>query len=245
MPIGPLPEGMPRRVRGKRMPVSIFTFQSMRRARLHMDLYGHLYSHVIDLTYPGGWITQDARLEESHKRRFIQWLERIGVKDYFWAKEYQTRGALHFHVLVDRFIDKDLIRARWARIIGGLARTRIDVIRSRGSMGTYIINYWSKPEQKTIPEGVTGHGRWWGSNRAIKPLDTVTLVYHDPFDCKRLMRPLDKYYDTKLREWGKRAGRVYKRHKKRVGFLAFGLADQMERVLYRSVAYGGCPDVVL
>lgn len=245
MPLGSLPEDSPRRIRGKRKPVTIFTFSSMRRCRLHMDLHGHLYSHVIDLTYPGDWVTSDARLEAGHLKRFIQWLERIGVTEYFWAKEYQERGVLHFHVLIDRFVDKDRIREKWAKIIGALARTRIDVIRSQKGMAQYVVNYWTKPEQKTIPDGVSGHGRWWGSNRSIKPTEEVTLVYNDPSACRRLFRPIDKFYSVKLREWGERSGRVYKRHRKRQGFTAFGLADAFERVIYRTIAYQGGPDVLL
>lgn len=245
MPLGKKPVGSEMVKRGKRQAVKIFTFQSQRRARIHMDLYGHLYTHVIDLTYPGEWITRDARIEAGHLKRFLQVLERIGVIEYFWVKEYQVRGVLHFHVLVDRFIDKDLIRSKWSKIIGAVARTRIDVIRSKKGMAQYVVNYWTKEEQKTIPEGVTGHGRWWGSNRSIKPTEEVTMIYTDPDECRRLLRPVDKFYETKLKEWGKKTGKVYRRRCKRVGFTAFGLADAMSKIIYRTITYRGCPDVIV
>lgn len=36
-----------------------------------------------------------------------------GIKSYVWRSERQMNGSIHFHILLDRFIDKDWLRSRW------------------------------------------------------------------------------------------------------------------------------------
>ena len=244
-PVGRVPGTDYRRVGAKRQPVKMFTFSSMRRARIHMELYGDRYTHVIDLTYPGDWVTTDVRIEQNHLKKFLQKMLRLGVQDYFWAKEYQERGVIHWHILVDRFIHKDRIKAMWAEIIGEAARTNIDKIRSKKGMAQYVMAYWTKKEQKTIPEGVTGHGRWWGSNNAIKPTDEVSLRFQSRKEAAFIMRHVDNYYGRLLKEWGKRSGRIYKRPARRQGFTVIGAGDRVEKVFLRLVTGYGSPEIIL
>jgi len=210
-----------------------------------MELYGERYTHVIDLTYPGDWLTTDARIEQGHLKAFIRKLNQLGVQDYFWVKEYQERGTMHFHVLQDRFIDKHQVKAIWEGIIGRPARTNIDRIRSKKGMAQYVMSYWTKIEQKTIPEGVTGHGRWWGSNNAIKPTDEVSLRFQSRKEAAFIMRHVDNYYGRLLKEWGKRSGRIYKRPARRQGFTVIGAGDRVEKVFLRLVTGYGSPEIIL
>lgn len=244
-PLGKIPGEEYRRVGAKRQPVTIFTFASKRRARLHMELYGDRYTHVIDLTYPGDWVTTDVRIEQKHLTRFLKKLVRFGIVDYFWAKEYQARAVIHWHVLIDRFVPKDLVKAWWAEIIGAPARTNIDKIRDKTAMGQYVLQYWTKEEQKTIPEGVTGHGRWWGSNNPIKPTDEVTLRFKSAKEASTIMRHTDRFYGHLLKDWGKKAGRIYKRPARRAGFTVFGVGDRVEKVFLRLVTGFGSPEIIL
>jgi len=244
-PIGESPMSIQKRVGAKRKNVQMFTFGSMRRARIHMELYGSRYTHVVDLTYPGEWVTKNARIEQGHLKAFIRRLLRLGVKDYFWVKEYQERGALHFHVLIDRFVDKGLVKEMWAGILGAPARTNIDKIRNQKGMGQYVMSYWTKQHQKTIPEGVQGHGRWWGSNNTIKPTDEVLLRFKSRKEASFILRHLDKFYEKVLKEWGKKSGRVYTRPSRRQGFTVFGEGDRFERVFLRLVAGYGSPEILI
>lgn len=244
-PIGKKPQGAMMVVGAKRSPISIFTFASRRRLRLHLEMYGESYSHEITLTYPGEWVTTDVRIEQKHLTAFLRKLRAQGVEIYLWRKEYQERGAIHWHVLVDRFIDKDWVRDSWAGILGAPARTRIAKIRDKDRMRRYLSCYFGKLEQSTVPDGVVGHGRWWGSNRPIKPTDEVTLRFKSAKEASAIMRHTDRFYGHLLKDWGKKAGRIYKRPARRAGFTVFGVGDRVEKVFLRLVTGFGSPEIIL
>lgn len=244
-PIGKKPRGGTKEAGAKRNPISIFTFASRRRLRLHLEMYGESYTHEITLTYPGEWVTTDVRIEQKHMAAFLRKLLAHGVEFYLWRKEYQERGAIHWHVLVDRFINKDWIRDSWAGILGAPARTRIDKIRDKDRMRRYLSCYFGKLEQSTVPVGVVGHGRWWGSNRPIKPTDEFTLHFDDPKEAATILRNMDRWYGVQLKGWGTVSGKVYKRPARRAGFTIFGVGDRAEYVFTRLVTGYGNPEILL
>src|SRR5690606_29708884 len=51
------------------------------------------------------------------KRAFVLFLDNLkktyGVRQYIWKSEAQNNGNLHFHVLIDRYIDWQIIRKLW------------------------------------------------------------------------------------------------------------------------------------
>lgn len=79
----------------------------------------------------GKYITQEFN-------RFMSGLKKHGYKlTYFWAKEFQERGARHLHVIVFKFIPQHLIQSLWKV---GWASIK------RGSRGAakYLTKYLSK-----------------------------------------------------------------------------------------------------
>ena len=72
----------------------------------------------ITLTLPAAQIHRDVVLTEIFTEKFIKTMrEQWGVEQYIWRKEAQERGAIHFHVLADRYIDWKKIRKRWNDIM--------------------------------------------------------------------------------------------------------------------------------
>lgn len=58
--------------------------------------------------------------KEAHKlclEPFLLWLRRKhGVKLYIWKAELQQRGQIHYHLILDTFIHKDDIQAKWNQL---------------------------------------------------------------------------------------------------------------------------------
>lgn len=56
----------------------------------------------------------DIWLKEKLLEQFLKDLKyRFGLKNYFWCAEKQKNGNLHFHLLIDFYIDKDVLRNLW------------------------------------------------------------------------------------------------------------------------------------
>ena len=81
-----------------------------------------------------------------------------GLKDYLWVAEYQKNGTLHYHMLVNVFMDIRRVNRAMAialfhqQMLGGVAIERyngVDVQRvteSRDKLNSYLTKYVSKSE---------------------------------------------------------------------------------------------------
>jgi len=82
---------------------------------------------------------------------------------YMVATEYQKRGAIHLHVLIDRPVNYKLIHEFWNRYFG-FAQTTI--IRNKYSTCIYAIKYCVKDGDWRLYEASklykpTFHFEWW------------------------------------------------------------------------------------
>lgn len=87
----------------------------------------------------------------------------------FWWLEWTGAGVAHFHFFSTDFLGKRWLSAAWADITSECdprvvaAATRVEMLRGgRAAAARYAYEYASKKGQKTLPDGVTGAGRWWG-----------------------------------------------------------------------------------
>lgn len=96
--------------------------------------------------------------------RFVESLKyNYDVRFYYWVAEKQLNGNIHFHVLIDRFINHVQIRTRWndrLETLGyisafeakGLGRnpnsTDIQAIRNLAKSSDYVTKYTSKADQQ-------------------------------------------------------------------------------------------------
>lgn len=98
--------------------------------------YGHpsqVYPTFITLTMPSKQLHHDNYIKDHCLGPFIEWLKSpntyitqrgkskglqqgCNVKSYVWRAESQKNGNIHFHIVCDRWIDKDQIRWRWNMI---------------------------------------------------------------------------------------------------------------------------------
>jgi hypothetical protein len=147
------------------------------------------YPRFLTLTLPDKQIESDQEFKRLYLERFIQEIKRgHGVKYYFWKAEPQKNGNIHFHLILDRFIDKHKIQKLWCHIIEPYVQryqertgsdqlppaTQIEKIRSFKHLGEYAVKYCLKENA----EGVRAiKGRIWGASRELKDLKSLEC-YH-------------------------------------------------------------------
>jgi len=103
---------------------------------------------------------------------------------YLWKAEAQDNGNIHFHLIVDKFVNKNWYQSNWNRIQRnygyhpdqtidefncGLPSTRIESLKNKNNGIAYVAKYISKNECK---RPITG--RLWGcsdSLRELKPIE--------------------------------------------------------------------------
>jgi hypothetical protein len=128
----------------------------------------------------------DNDIKRNMLNRFIQELDRRkNVKNWFWVAEKQKNGNIHFHVIIDRFVDKDWIRDTWNMIqydneyINEIASvnnrkkypsTEIKSMKSNKGVIGYCLKYMTK-DDGSVP--VTG--RLWGMSDRVRNIDAPRI----------------------------------------------------------------------
>lgn len=180
--------------------ITSFSRDSSRRLKLLLRNLNTDLCNMITLTYPADFFS-DGRLCKRHLNVFLQWLRDQYNAKYVWVQEFQERGALHFHIVVDVWIHKLKIREEWAHIVSGnsnsYVHTRIESLRS--TVVSYFSSYIRKSSQKTVPESFIGVGRFWGASRGLKNKPRVITAKADYNTMARVTRTLRKWYANSLK----------------------------------------------
>jgi hypothetical protein len=150
------------------------------------------------LTYQVDLAPKNGSTSKRHLNAFLQKLRRDKM-EYLWFMEFQRNGSVHYHVLSDldcsetaqtiggRLVDLGRSKSesqRWSRIVSGgfrcwgestfdkmaSASVRVEPIRSFEGAAKYVCKYAYKPEQKSVPDGFSNCGRFWGASRGTKPV---------------------------------------------------------------------------
>jgi hypothetical protein len=131
----------------------------------------------VDLTYPGKLelVPTDGRIVKGHLDRFCKRLEyRFPNVTELWVEEFQQRGAAHLHLIVYGIPPgrgealRLWVSRAWWEVVGSKDRdhlkagTKVKRVESWRQAVGYLSAYAGKVEQKTIPEGFTNMGRFWG-----------------------------------------------------------------------------------
>lgn len=120
------------------------------------------------------------------------------VKYYVWRAEPQSNGNIHFHVLLDRFIDKDKINVLWCKQLEKLGyisfyqnrkdttklppATQIISLKKVKNTVNYLLKYMTKPEKGKRPI----IGQLWGASNLTKKLE-----YPKFYDTDKAYRSLE------------------------------------------------------
>ncbi len=118
------------------------------------------YLTFVTLTLPSKQIHDDNEIKRKILIPFIQELRRThDVWNYFWRAESQKNGNIHFHLIIDSYIDAITLRGTWNKHVDKLDYVReftrshghndpnstdIHKLRDIKSASAYVLKYVSK-----------------------------------------------------------------------------------------------------
>lgn len=135
----------------------------------------------VTLTLPAsqGDITDQA----IHKKCFEPWVKRMkrryGMNTYVWRRERQKNGNVHYHIIIDVYIDHANIRSHWNTCLeklGFISRfhkrhshadpnsTDVHSIRKVRNLAAYMVKYLTKQAAK----GQEIDGKLWDCSANLK-----------------------------------------------------------------------------
>lgn len=126
------------------------------------------------LTYPI-LKTEDKEARKKDLNRFMIYLQRKGfMRRYIWKAEAQKNGSLHYHIISDQYIEKELVRETWNKCIADAIEiygkepfgTRIESVTDYDKAISYLNKYITKNsnERRAI------EGNKWGSSENLKKM---------------------------------------------------------------------------
>lgn len=156
-----------------------------------IELYNSKYRHEIKgnekklvfltLTLSAVQIHPDSVIKDKILKPFMRWLRELeGCANYIWKAEVQKNGNIHFHVIIDQFVDKKEIRLKWNASQDNLGyhrryqkkfgdtqapSTQIEIVENQEQIERYIGKYISKSQGCRSIEG-----RVWEASKKIKSL---------------------------------------------------------------------------
>lgn len=170
-------------VGGERGAITQLSKASLRRMCFVAQNTTAKFQMMTTLTYPKEFPT-DGREVKRHFYKWLKWSKKhCEVDTYFWALEFQGRGAPHFHIFTPFSLlmrSKLACSREWYEIVGSgdekhlKAGTRIEALRKQDSVGRYAAKYASKTYQKAVPPDYQNVGRFWGNSYNVKPVKLAT-----------------------------------------------------------------------
>lgn len=181
------------RARGPRGEIRGFSVKSRQRLKWALANAVPEFRTHLTLTYHARVDESDADAAAARNRslvsrakrdlnRFLACVRREAGR-YCWIQEFQSRGAVHFHVLVESVLDSSRAALAWCRATGQLHDphalrhgVRVDAVEDQLAARRYLVRYFGKSVQKRLPAGVERAGRFWGASRSLiaDPMAVVT-----------------------------------------------------------------------
>jgi len=140
------------------------------------------------LTLPAEQRHSDKEIKREILNAFIINLKRkYGVEQYFWIAEAQKNGNVHFHMIIDKYVEKKELQTLWnncTEVLGYLSQfeskyqhrnppsTFIIKFRGRKRPINYLVKYVTKKSTARPIEG-----RLWGSSKGLKDTSVYSEIY--------------------------------------------------------------------
>ena len=92
--------------------------------KIEMKTKKFIYNYrlsFITLTLPSAQVHTDTEIKQICLNQFLVEIRKhYQVKNYVWKAELQKNNNIHFHLILDRYVDFQALRRRWNRIINKL-----------------------------------------------------------------------------------------------------------------------------
>lgn len=161
----------------------------------------------VTLTLSSKQMHSDNEIKREVLDKFITKLKReTGVKHYFWKAESQKNGNIHFHLMVDHYIDHKKIREMWNSCQERLLYISefeqnykhrnpnsidVRVVDNPKVAYHYLMGYVLKKEDNRKI-----NGRIWGMSDKLREIDVYSCVVNSKVD--KMYDELLKYECTKV-----------------------------------------------
>lgn len=179
----------PRKGGGLRKSITKFSKKSSKNLKFHMNNSKVKFSNMITLTYPNEYSNNGTEIK-YHLNRFTKFLK-LKKCEYTWIIEFQNRGAPHFHLITDTYIDKKEVSKVWYDIVGSGderhlgAGTKCERLRlGRVGAKSYVRKYINKSDQKEVPEEYKNVGRFWGHSDTEYNKESIEIDQEDCINIK-------------------------------------------------------------
>jgi hypothetical protein len=179
----------PRKGGGLKKSITKFSKKSSKNLKFHMNNSKVKFSNMITLTYPSEYSNNGVEIK-YHLNRFTKFLK-LKKCEYTWIIEFQKRGAPHFHLLTDTYIDKKEVSQAWYDIVNSgdekhlIAGTKCERLRlGRVGAKSYVRKYINKSDQKEVPEEYKNVGRFWGHSDTEYNKETLEIDQEETINIK-------------------------------------------------------------
>lgn len=128
-----------------------------------------VFHPIVTLTLPSSQMHTDNELKRACLSRFVEKIRyNYDVRFYYWVAEKQLNENIHFHLLIDRFMPHEAVRAYWNGYLEALGyidifekkhkhrdpnSTDIQAIRNLARSSDYVTKYTTKLDQQGKIEG--------------------------------------------------------------------------------------------
>lgn len=189
----------------KRGAVTEFSERSRNRLLFSAFNAGCDWFAFVTLTYPAEFPRSGREVKADFNRFMVALRREYPGVQYLAAMEFQKRGAPHFHMLVDRFIDLRWLSAAWYRAVGSgdekhlQAGTQVQLVKEGCHGGAYMAKAYSAKSgfQKEVPADFQNVGRFWFGSRGL-----VVAVRRESFEDVRdsmpIIRALRQYAEKQV-----------------------------------------------
>lgn len=155
----------------------------------------------LTLTLPFDQTTTDVHIKRYLLTPFIAYLKTTNkINYYFWKAEAQSNGNIHFHILIDKYIDKNEINRAWNSFcssyytkqtgqtresIKNAPSTKIEAPKNGDSIENYVLKYALKEDSHRKI-----NGRIWGMSDELREIDVPIFEMSD--EIAKCITDLDK-----------------------------------------------------
>ena len=190
---------------GNRKPIKCLSQSSLNELMWLVTNTNTTFQSLLTLTFLSPPLASQAK---SYLNRFLTFLRRKSETElrYIWFMEFQRRGAVHFHLLLNLSYQEQLhmsMAEYWGKCIEPLNvgysslvdykqrmtqetvilfhkddRGVWENIRMKDGMTRYVAKYALKREQKIPPPWMKLTGRFWGCDRETGKLDWSKFDVH-------------------------------------------------------------------
>lgn len=164
----------------------------------------------VTLTVPGQ--VTDPNNIHPHFKKFTDWL-RYRNALYVWKAEYQQRGQIHYHLIINQYIPWQDYRYYWntqmrkagqlkeyAQEHGHYNANSVDVrsVHNSKTLVNYLMKYLLKEEKQTDEESkIKMLSKWWGASKSL--LDARFEYEIGNAEADQLATSRDVYVDEEKR----------------------------------------------